>query len=136
MGRTDATHFFGVHVADYSPEGIATMRAALAAKSDGRELDVTRIHSGTEDGYLWYFTREGIAIGDGGWMHEADALREALAIVLDWEERDYGARSASLRADYFCSCEHPIFDTEDPTWDGNCQRCARTVTIFRVRVLS
>lgn len=70
----------GVATDDYSDEGVATMRAALAAKSDGRDLDVTRQHSGTEDGSLWYVTQAGTRVGDGGWMHEADALRDALTM--------------------------------------------------------
>lgn len=36
----------------------------------------------------------------------------------------------------FCECEHPIFDATDPEWHGDCRRCGRTVTTFRVRTLT
>lgn len=82
---TTSTETIGnVPLDDYSADGVATMREHLALLSDGK-LNVERQHSGTEDGPLWYVTRNGERTGDGGWMYEADALRDAITMTREPE---------------------------------------------------
>jgi len=88
----DVQEIAGVPVDDYSADAIDRMRAALTELGDrtGRTLDVQRVHSGTEDGYLWAVREWSPGAGEWfslshhtGWMHEADALRDALTMGAD-----------------------------------------------------
>jgi hypothetical protein len=52
----------------------------LSVRRD-RKLTVTRLCSGSEDGWLWYVVNwRGERVGDGGWIHREDAEQEVLWI--------------------------------------------------------
>jgi hypothetical protein len=59
---------------------IAAMAALtwwLSVRRD-RKLTVTKLCSGTEDGWLWYVVDwRGERVGDGGWLHREDAEMDA-----------------------------------------------------------